>query len=126
MAQDQAGAQAGQVEKGKVFWVLSDKLGDGDPELGTLLMQKYIYSLARAEQAPEKMIFMNGGIVLTGEGSPVLDDLRLLEQRGTAISTCGTCLDFHGVRDKLAVGAPGKMDGAAATTMAAKDVVVLR
>ncbi|MEE8716944.1 MAG: sulfurtransferase-like selenium metabolism protein YedF [Coriobacteriales bacterium] len=111
---------------GKVYWVLNDKLGEGDPELGKLLMQKFIYNLARADQAPEKMIFMNDGIRLTSEGSEVLDDLKLLAEKGVAISTCGTCLDFHGLRDKLAVGVAGKMDGTVATTLAADDVVVLR
>lgn len=120
MAQEQT-----EVEQGKFFWVLNEKLGQGDPELGSLLMQKYIYSLARAPRVPETMIFMNGGIMLTTEGSPVLEDLRLLEQRGTAISTCGTCLDFHKLRDKLAVGTPAKMDDAAAISVSSKDVVVL-
>ncbi len=111
---------------GKVYWVLNDKLGEGDPELGTLLMQKFIYNLARAEQAPAKLIFMNEGIKLTSEGSPVLDDLKLLADKGVAISTCGTCLTFYGLGDKLAVGAVGAMDGAVAATLAADDVVVLR
>lgn len=111
---------------GKVYWVLSDKLGDGDPELGTLLMEKYLYSLARAEEKPEKVIFMNAGINLTCEGSPVLDDIKLLVEKGVAISTCGTCLDFYKKREQLAVGVAGNMDGAVASMLAADDVVVLR
>ena len=34
----------------------------------------------------------------------MLDDIRELERRGCEILTCGTCLDFHGLRDELAVG----------------------
>lgn len=111
---------------GKVYWVLSDKLGEGDPELGKVLMEKYLYALARAEEKPEKIVFMNAGINLTNEGSPVLDDIKLLAERGVAISTCGTCLDFYGKRDTLAVGVAGNMDGAVASMLAADDVVVLR
>ena len=110
----------------KVYWILNDKLGEGDPELGTLLMEKYLYALARADEKPAKLIFMNHGINLTCEGSPVLDDLKLLVDKGVAISTCGTCLDYYKKRDQLAVGVAGNMDGAVNTMLAADDVVVLR
>lgn len=111
---------------GKLYFILNDKLGAGDPELGTLLMEKYIYSLARAEQAPEKLVFMNAGVNLTCEGSKALDDLRLLADRGVTISSCGTCLDFYHKREQLAVGVAGNMDGSVASMLSADDVVVLR
>ena len=34
----------------------------------------------------------------------MLDDIRELERRGCEVLTCGTCLDFHGIKDRLAVG----------------------
>ena len=33
-----------------------------------------------------------------------LEDLKLLESEGVTILTCGTCLDFYGLKEKLAVG----------------------
>lgn len=110
----------------KVYWILSDKLGEGDSELGTLLMKNYIYSLARTEVVPERVILMNAGIKLACEGSASLDDLRLLEEKGALVRTCGTCLDFYGLRDKLAVGEAGNMPDAVAGMAGADDVVVLR
>ena len=50
------------------------------------------------------MLFYNGGAHLTCEGSESLEDIKELESRGTKILTCGTCLDFYGIKDKLAVG----------------------
>ena len=50
------------------------------------------------------MLFFNSGAHLTCEGSVSLDDIRELEKRGTKILTCGTCLDYYGIRDKLGVG----------------------
>ena len=38
------------------------------------------------------------------EGSESLEDLKKMEEQGTVIMTCGTCLDFYGIKDKLAVG----------------------
>ena len=34
----------------------------------------------------------------------VLDDLKTLEDKGSQISTCGTCLDFYNIKDQLAIG----------------------
>jgi len=50
------------------------------------------------------MVFFNGGARLTCEGSVSLEDIRQLEERGCEILTCGTCLDFFGIKEKLAVG----------------------
>ena len=41
---------------------------------------------------------------MTCEGAATLEDLKLLESEGVTILTCGTCLDFYGLKEKLAVG----------------------
>ena len=38
-----------------------------------------------------------------------LEDLKLLESEGVTILTCGTCLDFYGLKEKLAVGGATNM-----------------
>lgn len=50
------------------------------------------------------MLFYNGGATLTTEDSDSLEDLKNLEAQGVEIMTCGTCLDYYGLKDKLAVG----------------------
>mgnify|MGYP001439145571 CR=1 FL=1 len=50
------------------------------------------------------MLFYNGGAKLTVEGSASLEDIRGLEAQGVEIMTCGTCLNYYGLTDKLAVG----------------------
>ncbi|MGB4304410.1 MAG: DsrE family protein, partial [Syntrophomonadaceae bacterium] len=52
----------------------------------------------------KNIIFMNSGVFLTTEGSEVLEILQSLSQEGVEILSCGTCLDFYGLKDKLAVG----------------------
>lgn len=49
-------------------------------------------------------MFFNGGARLTSQDSGVLDDLKTLEDKGSQISTCGTCLDFYNIKDQLAIG----------------------
>ena len=87
-----------------VVAVDAEFMGRGDDELGHILMKGLIYALAHQESVPETMLFYNGGAHLTCEGSELLEDIKELEARGTKILTCGTCLDFYGIKDKLAVG----------------------
>ena len=109
----------------KTFWFVSDTLGTGDDELGRILMRNFIYSLARGEDRPERLMFMNGGVRLTCEGSDVLDDIRVMAEAGTLVKSCGTCLDFLGLKEKLAVGEVGDMAGAAATLAGPAQVVTV-
>ena len=46
---------------------------------------------------------------MTTEGSPALEDLKSLEAQGVEIMSCGTCLDYYGLKDKLAVGSVTNM-----------------
>ena len=112
------------LRRAAAFVIASDRLGHGDDELGELLMKNFIYSLARAEATPRTVGFMNGGVRLACEGSPALEDIRLLAEAGVKIRSCGTCLDFLGLRDKLAVGEVGTMPDTAAL-LAAGDAVVI-
>lgn len=82
----------------------SATLGKGDDVLGAKLMSGLIYALAHGEVVPKTVIFYNGGAPFCCEGSESLEDIRELAARGCEVLTCGTCLDFLGIRDKLAVG----------------------
>ncbi len=109
----------------KTFWFTTDTLGSGDEQLGGVLMRNLIYSLARAEQRPERLMFMNGGVRLTCEGSESLDDIRLMLEAGTVVKSCGTCLDFLGLKDALAVGDVGDMAASASVLSGPADVVTV-
>jgi selenium metabolism protein YedF len=109
----------------KTFWFTTDTLGHGDEELGRILMRNLVYSLARGDVRPARLMFMNGGVRLTCEGSPVLDDLKALAVAGTIVKSCGTCLDYLGLKDSLAVGEVGDMAGSAAVLAGDSDVVTV-
>jgi len=87
----------------------SETIGKGSDELGAILMKSFLFSLSEQEQLPEKILFYNGGAKLTAEGSPVLDDLKAMEQAGVDIMTCGICVEYYGFQEKLAVGSPTNM-----------------
>ena len=84
-------------------------MGSGDDELGKNLMKAYIFALTNVTPTPDNIIFYNGGAYLTVEGSASLEDLKNLEKAGVNIMTCGTCLNFYGIADKLSVGQVSNM-----------------
>ena len=88
----------------KVVVIRSNVMGEGDPELGKVLIKGFIYALSQQEDLPKTILFYNGGAYLTCEGFASLDDLKELELRGVRILTCGTCLNFYGLSEKLKVG----------------------
>ncbi len=92
-----------------VIVIATDKIGTGNDELGTVLMKSYTYALTEAKPLPKSIIFLNSGATLTVEGSEVLDNIRKLRDMGVEIISCGTCLDYYGVKEKLAVGIIGNM-----------------
>lgn len=87
-----------------VIAIGADHMGEGDDKLGKILMKSYLFSLTQQEELPKQMIFFNGGVRLTTEGSGSLEDLKELAERGVEIFSCGTCLDFYGIKDQLRVG----------------------
>lgn len=79
-------------------------LGHGEEELGQMLMRSFLYSLNEMEGRIKQIIFMNSGVFLTTEGSPVLEHLNAMQNKGVEVLSCGTCLDFYGLKEKLQVG----------------------
>jgi len=82
----------------------ADVMGHGDDELGKILMKGFIYAVTQLDELPKTILFYNGGIKLTIEGSASLEDLKSMEAQGVEVMSCGTCLNFYGLTEKLAVG----------------------
>ncbi|MBL4938414.1 sulfurtransferase-like selenium metabolism protein YedF [Clostridium sp. YIM B02515] len=87
-----------------VILIGTDKLGNGDDTLGATLMKSYLYALSESDKLPTDLLFLNSGVKLVAEGSEVLDSLNKLKERGVNIASCGVCLDFYKLKEKLSVG----------------------
>ena len=90
--------------KGMLVVLSGNVMGTGDAKLGTSLMKAFVFALTKQDQLPDTILCYNSGAYLTCEGADTLEDLKLLESEGVTILTCGTCLDFYGLKEKLAVG----------------------
>jgi len=88
-------------------------MGEGAEELGKILIKGYIYALTELPVPPKFVIFFNSGAYLTSDGANTIDDLKKLEQKGTEILTCGTCVNYYGLQNNLMVGTITDMYGIA-------------
>ena len=90
---------------GKVIFIRSNVLGIGSDELGGLLIKSFFYAVSQTpDRLPAKIVLINSGVKLAVTDSPVLKDLQALVAAGVEILACGTCLDFYGLKEQLAVG----------------------
>ncbi|MBR2403204.1 MAG: sulfurtransferase-like selenium metabolism protein YedF, partial [Lachnospiraceae bacterium] len=96
-------------EENMVIVISSDRMGNGNDDLGKVLIKGFIFAITQLDKMPKTMLFYNGGATLTAEGSDSLEDLKKLEEQGVEILTCGTCLNYYGLSDKLQVGSVSNM-----------------
>jgi selenium metabolism protein YedF len=91
-------------EAAALIFIDGEGMGRGSEELGKILMRSFLHTLREAEVRAEKVIFVNSGVKLACEGSPALEDLQGVAQKGAEILSCGTCLDYFQLKEKLRVG----------------------
>ena len=103
--------------------VSSDAMGRGSDELGRQLMKGFLYAVSQLDELPKTILFYNGGARLTTEGSLSLEDLKSMEAQGVQILTCGTCLNYYGLTEKLAVGGVTNMYSIVETLAKADKVI---
>jgi selenium metabolism protein YedF len=103
-APEMAAQKVSDTEGDLVVAFGKNTMGTGNDELGAILMKAFIYSLTELDAPPALMVFFNSGVRLTSAGSTALKDLKALEEKGCVISSCGTCLDFYQLKEKLAIG----------------------
>jgi len=92
------------TQKKLTIVITNDKLGLGDDKLGITLMKSYFYALSESDTLPSDLLFLNAGVKLTTEGSDCLDSIKKLQEKGVNVLSCGTCLDFYNLKEKLSIG----------------------
>ncbi len=92
-----------------VVYINSHVMGVGEETLGSFLMKAFLKTLLDLETIPNRLILINSGVQLASEGSKVLDSLIALSEKGVEILSCGSCLDFYGLKGKLKVGVVSNM-----------------
>jgi selenium metabolism protein YedF len=106
-----------------VMLIASDRLGDGPEELGRLLMKNFINTLVEVSETPDRILFVNTGVLLTIEGTETLEALDKLGNRGVEIASCGVCLDFFDQKKNLRAGTVTNMFTIAESLLKAGSVI---
>jgi selenium metabolism protein YedF len=92
------------------LYLNSDKMGEGEAELGKKLMRTFLAKLANSSIKIDVIGCVNSAIYLTTKGSDVIDSLKKLEEKGAKIASCKTCLEYHNRQKELLIGEVGTMD----------------
>ncbi|WP_136514781.1 sulfurtransferase-like selenium metabolism protein YedF [Geomonas edaphica] len=108
-----------------VMLIGTDRMGDGAEELGRLLMKNFIITLLDLNDLPDRIFFVNSGVLLAAEGSEVIEALEELGNRGVEVLSCGICLDFYKKKEHLAAGGVTNMFTIAESMLKARSVVRL-
>jgi len=107
-----------------VVYVHSNTMGRGDDALGGILIKGFLKTLRDVDPKPAKLVFVNKGVFLTTEGSELIGDILELEEMGIEVLSCGTCLDFFNLKEKLKVGLASNMFDITSALMQADKVVM--
>ena len=91
-----------EKEPNLVILITNDAMGQGSKELGQILIKSYLATLIDLPQLPDYLLFINGGVLLTAQESSVLEDLQALEDKGTKLLSCGTCISYFELGDPAA------------------------
>lgn len=87
-----------------VIAISSDKMGEGDAVLGTLLMTNFIKAVHDLDILPSKMVFYNRGVFLGKKESSVIEQLKDLERMGVTLFLCGTCINHYSLKEEITIG----------------------
>lgn len=87
-----------------VVLIKSSLFGEGDPKLGNILMKSFLVSLLESDKKVKALIFMNSGVELTTRNFEIIEVLKVFEEKGSVIYSCGTCLDFYDLKEELKIG----------------------
>jgi selenium metabolism protein YedF len=111
-------------EKGNyIVAITSDKMGEGDEELGHLLISNFIKALKDLDKLPQHMVFYNRGVTLAVKNSPVVEHISDLEKMGVEIHLCATCVNHYKLEKSIGVGTLSNMYSIAEIMASAGNII---
>jgi selenium metabolism protein YedF len=109
-AEEYCPSSISHFEKGNFVVVISsDKMGEGDDQLGHLLMTNFIKAIKDLDELPKKIVFYNNGVKMVTNSSPVIEHLRDLEKMGVELILCATCVSHYSLESVVGAGTVSNM-----------------
>ena len=100
-------------------------MGQADTNLTHKLASTFLNLLDLDDKLPETICFYADGVKLAVKGSPVLEELGSLADKGVKLVVCTTCLNHFELFDDLAVGEAGGMKDIIEAQWAVDKVITL-
>jgi selenium metabolism protein YedF len=123
-AEDYCTSEISHFQKGNFVIVFSsDRMGDGDDQLGKLLISNFIKALKDLEKLPAKILFYNSGVKLVTNTSPVIEHLQDLEKMGVELMLCATCVSYYSLDSLIGAGILSNMYSIAEAMATAGSVI---
>jgi selenium metabolism protein YedF len=101
---DEKGSAVAGVAKKLLVYIDGETMGKGNDELGKVLVRAFLNTLKELETKPWRLIFINTGVKLVSRESEYIGILKEIKDSGVEILSCGTCLDFFNLKEKIGVG----------------------
>jgi sulfur relay (sulfurtransferase) complex TusBCD TusD component (DsrE family) len=111
--------------KNTVILLPNDGMGNANRELRHKLIRTYLTLLLEHDQLPEVFCLYTEGVRLAVTGSPVLDLFKQIEDKGTRVILCSTCLNYLGLTSQVQVGIIGGMTDIIEAQLRADKVITL-
>jgi len=83
-----------QIKKNLLVIISSDTIGK-DEALGRILMKSFFETIIVTGQIPQMIFLMNTAVKLSTVDEEFIPILKKIEEMGTEIFTCGTCLKYY-------------------------------
>ena len=106
-----------------VILVTNYGMGKSDDDLQIKLLSKYLQLITEGALLPNSICFYTDGVKCTTADSPVLTQLKTIEEKGVRLIVCSTCLEHLGL--EAAVGIVGGMTDIIEAQFSAEKVITL-
>jgi len=93
-----------KTKEQKHFVIIATNRMGPEEDLGKILMKAFFETMLVHDMLPDRIFLMNKGVFLSTVEDEFVTLLKELEKKGVEIFTCGTCLKYFNLEDKLKVG----------------------
>lgn len=113
------------MDERTVIIINNDGMGMAEAALSHKLISTYLNLLDLDDRLPGAICLYAQGVKLAVGGSPVLEELRSLTDKGVRLIVCTTCLNHYGLFGDLQVGTAGGMKDIVEAQSAAAKVITI-
>ncbi|MCL2353329.1 MAG: hypothetical protein FWC69_01715 [Defluviitaleaceae bacterium] len=94
-----------------------------DESIGKVFLSNFLNSLSGAATCPEYIILYNSAVKIACQNDFDIENLKMLEARGTKILLCGTCVKHYDIESQIKIGTISNIHEITQVMMNAKKLI---